>query len=1133
MEKFFSKRNFEILVILLLGLTPLLWFRGSEVILGHDAGLPIFPVTHFIDRLSVWTHRFGFGRDQTEALPGFFIHGIEAAISFLGIPLQLEQKVIFIFWFILPGITMYLFARSLQKKLNLHYFVLPVVTFYMFNHFLLQGWFIVERTKFSLYAALPLVMMFLFDWEEKKRSTLRTVLFISLTFFFLNGEASLPLFGGMIISVISFLFFYLKNGISKDKLTALTKLFAGIFCVSFVLNAYWLLTYLYFVFHSYSDVVKEVGGLGGVLTWINYISKESSLMNLFRLQGIPEWYQNQHHAYASFFLSNKFIISLSFLIPLLAFFSLAIVNKQKPRKYILFFSFLALFSMMFISGSHPPFGAIYVFLVNIIPGFIAFRTPFYKFASALWFSYALLLGFSLNYFLSKFSEKSTFFANIGYGFFCIGIILYSFPFLNGQFFNYIVGQRSMKVVVPAYVFDFAKWEKSHQNNESKVFLLPQVNFENKVDTYTWGYWSLTPLTSLLTDAPIVNKLGMSKQELQITERLDTLIFKNDPTWENIAKLLGIKFFLLQKDFLWNQEGSKTNNPQSYEAALHSRDVRLVKSFGQWELYELKAENKNDEVTATNEIAYVNGTIEQISDVASLPNFQPNQVIFISDRNKTQYEDEVLQLTKYIYTKASCIMCNLQYDYIDQASFLPTFTSNSIFYPLITIIKEKEERNLNQTNSLKLEFLTEESLRNEKGIERLLDEKKGSEQIEKQLSEYTTTLKKLDSVLRNFSPEEQLENNSILLKTHNFLRIEQINITYIAGTLLGKVSDKEINQVFDLINNSFQLSTEKTWYTTDLTNKKYLLSIPKEEKYSLLVKSNTLSAQNASIEKEITYAIDNEQFVSRATSFGNGWYSLGDVILKKGLHKLRIVDSATTVVDMPTDITVVGRSDQVSNCYSFPGVKADAGSIFRLSFLYRQIRGFTKFYINVNQNNVPILTFSERGTNLKNSREWEKFEMDYGTPDSNGLYYYVCTRPDLTRVEFDSILELKDVKLNRITSPEVLAMASVQKSPGPRINLTSRAANKTFYNLAADANLNKKVIVLGESFNPNWTLKKLNGDHFVANGYANAWFVKSDGSAFSIEYTPQKLVVSGFFISFFAFTGVVLIGIFLYMKDRLK
>ena len=147
---------FDLIIIFLLGLIPLLWFRDGEILLGHDAGLALDPISHFLDRLHVWSQRFSIGTDQSAALLGaFFIHSFEAFLVWLGLSLHSGQIVQFVFWFTLPGVAMYFFAYKTfpGKK------YLPVIAsvIYMLNYYLLQGWFIAERTKFSIYIAFPLV----------------------------------------------------------------------------------------------------------------------------------------------------------------------------------------------------------------------------------------------------------------------------------------------------------------------------------------------------------------------------------------------------------------------------------------------------------------------------------------------------------------------------------------------------------------------------------------------------------------------------------------------------------------------------------------------------------------------------------------------------------------------------------------------------------------------------------------------------------------------------------------------------------------------------------------------------------------------------------------------------------------
>src|SRR5476651_1742947 len=135
----------HLVVIFVLGLIPLLWLKDSQVILGHDSGLPFDPINHFIDRWYLWSTHFGFGIDLNNGLIGsvFIIHGLETLLSFLGLSLQNVERIEFIFWFTLPGLMMYFLTYKIwpQKK----YLPLIAAIIYMINFYLLQGWFAPER----------------------------------------------------------------------------------------------------------------------------------------------------------------------------------------------------------------------------------------------------------------------------------------------------------------------------------------------------------------------------------------------------------------------------------------------------------------------------------------------------------------------------------------------------------------------------------------------------------------------------------------------------------------------------------------------------------------------------------------------------------------------------------------------------------------------------------------------------------------------------------------------------------------------------------------------------------------------------------------------------------------------------
>src|SRR3990167_11115941 len=94
----------DLIIISILGLLPFLWLKGGAVLLGHDAGLALDPLLHFLDRIFVWSQRFSLGTDQNGALLGaFFIHGFEALLAWLGLNLHWGQLIQFIFWFTVPG----------------------------------------------------------------------------------------------------------------------------------------------------------------------------------------------------------------------------------------------------------------------------------------------------------------------------------------------------------------------------------------------------------------------------------------------------------------------------------------------------------------------------------------------------------------------------------------------------------------------------------------------------------------------------------------------------------------------------------------------------------------------------------------------------------------------------------------------------------------------------------------------------------------------------------------------------------------------------------------------------------------------------------------------------------------------
>ena len=1094
----FIKKYYEIIILCILGLTPLLWFHGSEVILGHDSGLVMSPVTHFFDRLYLWTYRFGLGQDQSYALSGFMIHGFEAFVASLNLGLQATQKIVFIFWFLLPGITMYVFGKYVEKKFSFTNIALPSAVFFMFNHFLLQGWFIAERTKFSLYAAMPLLLLFLLQWVDKKRSTVKTSLFISLLFFFLNGNASFPLFGGIFVVLFAFLIFFIPSLFKTKRIGSLVLLIVLTGICSSLLNLYWFLPYYNFVKSTYSQAVAQVGGVAGVLTWVNYISKDSSILNLLRLQGIPEWYQNPDHAFANIFLTNPVLILISFCMPILAFLPLLFLKTFKNTKLILFLLFIAVISVVFVAGSHPPFGAIYVFMVKFIPGFVAFRTPFYKFAPSLWFSYSLLLSISVSFLLNRYVKKEIY-KRVLTLFLVCGIVLYSFPFLSGSFFDYVTNKRTMKTEIPSYVLQFKDWIDKNNTND-KIIALPFSNRSFKVDAYTWHYWGLSPITSLLTNAPIVNRTFMSDNELDIFDRLDLLMRRNDPGWKSFARSLDATLFLARSDFVADSEGSSTYPLISYMKAISDPEVTLVKEFGEWSLYRLS--NRKD----TNKVQLVelNGGSADIGIIASLPTFNQNNIVYQGDID-AETKEALKKYTTERYVVASCVFCSLEYAAFNKDLYRPLITKGSIFYPLADLKDKKQEKLLVGID--KARYNLYKTLENLLAFDRVVIEDKDLDQIPGILDEFD---QKMDLFQKELVVLLSSGNNynDFLLDTENVFRIEEELINENANKISDKVMLGRLAISFSKMRMVKDYVANKIWRTLNETDKRFLFHVNEDGNYLLYLRPNqTLK------ESSISYEVDHEVFSQDSDTANSQWIELGQALLEKGDHRVQVTLPVLNLFTGTDSATI--NSTRWGSCYSSDIIKGETGESYKISFDHKRLKGNKKFYFKIGQwDEKPNLIDTTEG-DIRSQGQWDTFETTYksNSPIINNFYFSICNPPD-SHETFESSIEINTISIRKISVPQMVLVEKVSGSP--TVQLPIKKIDSTSYSFEKHKS---GIVLLPFSYSNEW-ITGGEESKFLANGYANAWLVENESQG-NIIYKSQRLVVVGFAISGLSFIAVLM------------
>jgi hypothetical protein len=154
--------------------------------------------------------------------------------------------------------------------------------------------------------------------------------------------------------------------------------------IAVLLHAFWIIPS---IMHG-GNPVEALGvsySTGGAVQYLSFAKLENTISLLH-----PNWPENIFGKV--YFMRPEFL-----LLPVLAFASLFFISKTKDQKtniYVLFFALLGLVGAFLAKGANDPFGAVYLWAFNHIPGFIMFRDPA-KWYPLVAISYSILIPFSI------------------------------------------------------------------------------------------------------------------------------------------------------------------------------------------------------------------------------------------------------------------------------------------------------------------------------------------------------------------------------------------------------------------------------------------------------------------------------------------------------------------------------------------------------------------------------------------------------------------------------------------------------------------------------------------------------------------------------------------------------------------
>lgn len=310
-----------------------------------------------------------------------------------------------------------------------------------------------------------------------------------------------------------------------------------------LIHSYWILPII--IFHQ--NPLKEFG--------INFSNIE--IVKFFSFANLENSISLLHPNFPENIFGKIYFMRAEFmLIPILAFSSLLFV-KLKPKvnvfdenRIILFFAIIGLISIFLSKGANDPFGGIYIWMINNIPGFIMFRDPT-KFYIFIVLSYSVLIPYSIfniSLFLKsriKFS-KST-----------IRSIFFISPFLYLIFLIWPLFLRSFSVnhMLRPIPNDYVLL---------KDFLVSQPDFSRTLWIPQWqrfGYFSNTH--------PAIGREELFKgnTEKQLTElgKLNS---------EKKLRHLGVRYVIVPFD----SEGEIFLNDRKYDDEKYRKTIKSLKRF---------------------------------------------------------------------------------------------------------------------------------------------------------------------------------------------------------------------------------------------------------------------------------------------------------------------------------------------------------------------------------------------------------------------------------------------------------------------------------------------------------------------------------------------------------------------------
>ncbi|MBI4227063.1 MAG: hypothetical protein HY600_02175 [Candidatus Omnitrophica bacterium] len=552
------------------GAVPLLWFLPGHFIHTTDLEMPI-GMARWLAIATTWKSQWGTGAEWSISLPTLVPYLIPAITNWMTGSLFWAQRIEFVAWFLLPGLSMYTLMVYVSKSWAAR---LVATHLYMFNLALASQW-PGGQSALIAYAVFPWVILLIVRGLRAARAWGFYAVALGLLAgagagIGVNFAQSYVFVLGLLILIGCYLVAH--RGTPEGSPIRCLAFFGIAGAIGFGCNAFWMLPQAVAANMRIADTaIADIKGW--TAGWLEGISTNTSLQNVLRMQGDWTWFQGwkePYVTYAEWYRSHPAFIALSWFPA-----ALALIGCLTTRGWLVGYSaFTMVIGLVLSTGTHPPFRPLYLWCAQHLPLFWIVRSPWFKFTLLTSIGYAILGGLGAGtisrwvqpWWRARIGDRR---AGTAAAFAVAAVLIvahtvYAHPLVLGRMFPKPSERREVTpshAIIPEPVMQAAAWINRTAPNARFLCLPYRVN---GASVYRWGFSGPVPILYYFTDASFLfssfSWFAADYGNRLAEEFYAALYDRVTPEAVTLLRLLGVQYLLQEDDIAHDYFETRDDDP---------------------------------------------------------------------------------------------------------------------------------------------------------------------------------------------------------------------------------------------------------------------------------------------------------------------------------------------------------------------------------------------------------------------------------------------------------------------------------------------------------------------------------------------------------------------------------------------